>query len=144
MGDRVSLIRLKLTGAILARDGDAFDDGVVEAFRANLPQELADVFLEALGMSWHRKHEDLVAALQQWRAPAAVEALFAAATARFDYLEYDEFFGLSRKCTWALADIGTPEAKTRLEDLARHENPRIAGYARKRLDQWDQEMARKG
>jgi hypothetical protein len=57
---------------------------------------------------------------------------------------YDECFGLARKCTWALADIGTPEAHARLEILAKHSNPQIAAYAQKRLDEWDDERPRNG
>jgi hypothetical protein len=47
-----------------------------------------------------------------------------------------EELALVRKCTWALADIGTPEAKARLQDLAKSLNAQIAGYAQKRLDRW--------
>jgi hypothetical protein len=59
-------------------------------------------------------------------------------------LHYDEFFNVARKCTWALADIGTPEAHAKLQLLAKNENPMIAQYAQKRLDGWEREMSRKG
>jgi hypothetical protein len=95
-------------------------------------------------MPWHTRHEDIARALQRLRDPRTVDALFSAALSRHDYLAYDEFFGLARKCTWALADIGTIEAKRRLEQLAGSENPMIAGYARKRLGRWEEEMDRKG
>ncbi len=91
----------------------------------------------------HFRHEDIVNALQDIKDPRAVEELAEAALVSHEYLAYDEFFGLARKCTWALADIGTPEAKTKLVQLAASENPLIAGYAKKRLDRWDDERKRK-
>jgi hypothetical protein len=135
--------RANLLTAIQAEDADAFELAVRSAFASGLPRDLADLFTEALLMPWHTRHEDLVSALQQMKSPTSTEALFAAATTRHAYLEYDEFFGLARKCTWALADIGTPLARLKLEQLATNSNPMIAAYARKRLDRWDDESERK-
>ena len=61
-----------------------------------------------------------------------------------DYLDHDECFGLARKCTWALADIGTPEARAGLDRLALSPHGMIAEFAQKRLDQWEKELQRKG
>lgn len=108
-----------------------------------MPHTLADEFAEALVMPWHTRHEDLASGLQKMRVPETVDALFAAATAQHPYLDYDEFFGLARKCTWALADIGTPLARQRLAELAANPNPTIAEYAQKRLDRWEAEAHRK-
>ena len=66
-----------------------------------------------------------------------------AAVVTHQYLDYDEFFGLARKCTWALADIGTPEANTALQELSQVDNQTIADYAQERLDKWEQELYRK-
>ena len=63
-----------------------------------------------------------------------MDILYSTAMRNFDYLDYDEDFGLARKCTWALADIGTPDAWQKLQNLARSQNEIIAGYAQKRLD----------
>ena len=130
--------------SIEAKDADALELAVSAAFAAGLPHELTDLLTDALTMPWHTRHEDLASALQAIKSPASVDGLFMAATAQYQYLEYDEFFGLARKCTWALADIGTAEAQQRLAQLARSENLIIAGYAQKRLDRWNQELHRKG
>lgn len=135
--------RNNLLLAIQAEDADAFELAVRSAFAAGLPRDLADLFTDALLMLWHTRHEDLVSALQKMKYPASVEALFAAATTKHAYLECDEFFGLARKCTWALADIGTPLARARLDELAANSNPTIAAFARKRLVHWDDEIQRK-
>ena len=137
-------IRSQLLEAIAARDADAFELALNSAFRADLPGDLADVFAEALLMPWHHSHEDLAGALQDLKDPRSIDALFKAAHSRHDYLDYDEFYGLARKCTWALADIGTLDAKERLQQLARSPNATITGYAQKRLDHWQEELSRKG
>lgn len=137
-------IRLELREAIDACDADALEHAISAAFEAGLPSDLVDILAAALLMPWHRMHEDLVLALQTTRDPNSVTPLFAAANVQHDYLNYDEFFGLARKCTWALADIGTPEAKERLRDLSHSTNTTIAGYAQRRLDRWELELPRKG
>src|SRR4051794_19486668 len=114
--------RRKLLDAMTARDAGAFEDALFNAFGRGVPRELSGLLAEALRMPWHQRHEDLARALQDLKDPDSVDALFLAAQDVHEYLSYDEFFGLARKCTWALADIGTPAAKARLEELARNAN----------------------
>lgn len=45
---------------------------------------------------------------------------------------------------WALADIGTEEARSYLQKLVAGADEIVAGFARKRLDNWEKEMGRKG
>jgi hypothetical protein len=137
-------VQRSLERALESQDADEIDRAVLSAFQLDeLRPEFAPTFVRLLAVRSHHKHEDLVGALQKFRDPDAVDALFSAATVRHEYLDYDEFSGLARKCTWALADIGTSKAKTKLEQLALSENPLIAGYARKRLDRWENEKPRK-
>lgn len=140
----VSRIKEKLLSAIQDKDARAFESALRGAFEVGLPKDLSDILASALVMPWHTRHEDLASALQTLKAPAAVNALYDAALSRHEYLAYDETFGLARKCSWALADIGTPDAKKRLEQLARCPNPVVARYATKRLDSWEIECDRKG
>ena len=133
-----------LHSVIRAKDGERVELALNECFRAGFTREHVPALVGLLGQPWHTRHEDVVSALQQLKDARAVDALYEEALASYEYLEYDEFYGLARKCTWALADIGTPEAKAKLEALAREDNELIAGYARKRLNQWDAELHRKG
>jgi hypothetical protein len=93
---------------------------------------------------WHIQHENIASALQRLRAPATADALARAALMKHEYLAYNDSHAFARKCTWALADIGTPEARAHLERLARAEDEEIASYAQKRLDDWEDELSRKG
>jgi hypothetical protein len=137
--------RAALTEAIEARDEDAFELALDGVFRDELvARALIDLLVQALALPWHHSHEDLLSVLQDLKDPRSVDAVFEAAQVQHEYLDYDEFFGLARKCTWALADIGTPEARGRLEQLAASPNQLVAGYARKRLDGWQGEIHRKG
>ena len=133
-----------LRDAIVEEDADGVEEALNQAFGAGLSPDLVPTLIELLALPWHTRHEDVVLALQELKPPDAVEALRRAAVATHEYLDYDEFFGLARKCTWALGDIGTDAAKAALRELAEGENESIAGYARKRLDNWEQKLHRKG
>ena len=92
-----------------------------------------DSLIGLLRAPWHTRHEDVAFALECLRDARAIEALFDAATRKFPYLEYDQGHALARKCTWALAKIGTREAIERLQDLAHCGEGVVEAYARKRL-----------
>lgn len=106
--------------------------------------DVVPTLIDLLRSTTHHQHEDLARWLQDLRDPRAVEALYAVALTKHEYLAYDSSHALARKCTWALADIGTVDAEERLRLLARCDDPEIAGYAQKRLDGWTREMGRKG
>ena len=82
--------------------------------------------------------------LQDLCVPETADALATAALIKHEYLEYDNSYAFARKCTWALADIGTPQALANLEYLAQTSDPDVAAYAQKRLDNWEHELHRKG
>ncbi len=133
-----------LESAIRSQDGAFAEDALNRAFHAGLHLVHAQSLIVLAEAPWHSRHEDIVQSLQQLRSPDALAALERTAHARYSYLEYDDLFGLARKCTWALADIGTPEAHQALTRLAACNNSLIAGYARKRLTNWQDELTRKG
>ena len=132
----------RLDSAIRLRNPELAESAICGAFSLHPIHAPALILLAEA--SWHQRHEDVVRYLQQLRSPAAVDALERTAFSIHEYLAYDEDFGLARKCTWALADIGTPAAHQALTRLADCNNPTIAGYAKKRLDNWQKELPRKG
>lgn len=140
-----------LTAAVEVRDGAQVEcalmlavDVLKLAVDRRVDLDVVPTLVELLRARWHTRHEDTARWLQQLRDPRAVDALFETAFSKFPYLEYDNSYALARKCTWALADIGTPEARAKLEELARGADAEIAGYAQRRLDHWDSELKRKG
>lgn len=132
-----------LERACATRDAGAVDTALGEAFGCGLSPAFVPVLVALLASPWHQRHEDIVSALQELRDPRAVDALYHAALVEHEYLAYDEFRGLARKCTWALADIGTAEAFARLQALARSGDELVAGHARKRIERWHHELRRK-
>ncbi|GJM08352.1 MAG: hypothetical protein DHS20C11_06280 [Lysobacteraceae bacterium] len=137
-------IEQRLQAAIKSKVADDVEDALSDAFSYGLGPEFTPYLITLMELDWHQRHEDVASALQELRDPKAVEALSKAALVEHEYLSYDDFFGLARKCTWALADIGSSEAKSALEALAGSRNGKIAAYAQKRLDRWADELHRKG
>jgi hypothetical protein len=141
--ERGQLALLLLEEAAKAQSADDLQATLIVGATFGFSTEHVPLLCDLLPGDWHFSHEDIVSTLQRLRDPRAVESLFSTVSISHSYLDYDEGFGLARKCTWALADIGTAEAKSRLEKIASSENPLIAGYAQKRLDSWEDESPRK-
>jgi hypothetical protein len=98
---------------------------------------------ELLSLDWHEEHEELASFLQLKRDARAVDALARAATLKFSYLSYNDSHAFARKCVWALADIGTEDAKHRLLEIAESDDRELASYAKRRLERWREELHRK-
>jgi hypothetical protein len=126
-----------------SQNANEIDQAVLMAFQVGLRPEFVPSLIVILDLQNHGEHEDIVRAFQQLKDPRAVDVVYRAALVRHDYLNYDVNFGLARKCTWALADIGTEEALAKLHILAKSDNQQIAGYAQKRIDKWEIERNRK-
>jgi hypothetical protein len=144
-GARPEIIESELRAALVSRDAHTVESALTLASRFGvLTAGLGPLLAELLLLPWHQQHEDIARALQQLRLPTTVDALATAALVKHDYLAYNDSHAFARKCTWALADIGTREARAHLERLARSSDSEIAAYAQKRLDKWDAELHRKG
>jgi hypothetical protein len=125
-------------------DADSVECALIIARGRTGDIDLVPTLVALLQAPWHRGHEDLARWLQDLRDPRAVDALYEAALTKHEYLEYDDSHALARKCAWALADIGSAEAQRKLRLLAGAADREVAGYAQKRLDEWTEEIARKG
>lgn len=106
--------------------------------------ELDEIELEKglFRLDWHSVHDNLATGFQKRSHPQTAKFLYQQIVnnkiPEFDYKP------ISRKCIWALADIGTPESKNYLNELALSSDEVIKGYANKRLQNWEEEMKRKG
>ena len=130
--------------ACRARDGGELECALTIGAVFGFPTDAALILSELLLLPWHKRHEDIALTLQHLRVPSTVDVLAKAALVKYDHLAYDDSHAFARKCTWALADIGTLEARAHLERLARADDTEIAAYAQKRLDNWEVELHRKG
>lgn len=133
-----------LEKAYKEQNGEDLECVLLIGFTFGFAPKHVGLLCHILEARWHYSHENIVGALQDLRDSSAVDALERTAHAHHEYLDYDEVFGLARKCTWALADIGTTEAQQALTRIAASDNSLIAGYARKRLVHWQKELDRKG
>lgn len=142
--DLSAYLNTSLEHAVKEMNGEAVEALLSVIWRLQIHIDLVDIYIALLPASWHYEHENIVNILQDLKDTRTTQILYKTALTHYDYLDYDEGFGLARKCTWALADIGTTEARLLLKELAKNENKIIAHYAQKRLDNWDAELSRKG
>jgi hypothetical protein len=145
--DTPSLLIALFESAVASEKAEEANEaiGIANGFKNDkaFGKQVVPWLLALLAMPGHYYHEDIIGILQRIKDARSVDAIYEATLEYHSYLEYDEFSGLARKCTWALADIGNKEAYEKLKLLAANSNTHVAGYAQKRLDSWEKEQGRK-
>lgn len=135
---------IKIKKIIAEKDSDGAYEKVFSFIHTyEEDEEILLLLCQIFESDWHEDHENMARAFQYISNPITAETLFKVAFSDFEYIRWNEYFPLQRKCTWALADIGTNEAKKYLEQIEQQANETIAKYAIKRLDLWDFEFRRK-
>jgi hypothetical protein len=125
-----------------SQDGDKSWDFFELDFTHFSEDEQVLMAMDLFEQNWHKLHENLASWFQQKRNPLAIDLLYKIAfRADLDIFDYKP---LARKCVWALADIGTVEAKEYLQKMAVSGDKIIEDFAQKRLDNWEDELSRKG
>jgi hypothetical protein len=85
----------------------------------------------------HELHEDIVFELGLIGDPRAVCAIAEAVRVPFDHLvKWNNLHEFQRKCAYALARIGTQEARAALESLAKEPDPFLREYGEEGLEHW--------
>ncbi|TQV67565.1 hypothetical protein [Aliiroseovarius halocynthiae] len=133
-----------LEAAFADKNPLAFEEALVDAPTFEPRDRVCALLTRALEEDWFFPHEDIVQYIQELRCCDAVAVLEKRAIDIPEHLQWDDGFSFSRKCTWALADIGTTDALAALERLARSENSAVRDFAQRRLDRWEAELERKG
>ena len=133
----------ELRTAIANKDGAQVEKIIRSAVQNRAEEHIQPLMATLCVEEWHSMHEDAVGILQKFGRVEDVSVLERVANMSLSYLEYDEHFGLARKATWALADIGGQAAHQALGRIAESDNSTIAGYAKKRLLNWTGEQERK-
>jgi hypothetical protein len=133
-----------LQKAVEQKDPDKFEEALSACFPMRHCEGLCELLADVLVADWHFRHEDVAHAIQDLKCASAVKALERRASSNPNYLEWDENHALARKCTWALADIGTDDAEQALQRLSKSDILVVRGFAQKRIDNWHLETSRKG
>lgn len=105
-------------------------------------EEKIELYIKLFDETWHTNHENIALYFQSARHPLSTDILYK--TALRNDIEQFDYKPISRKCTWALADIGTEKAKQYLIQLTTCGDSVVEQFAKKRIDNWDNELGRKG
>ena len=136
---------IEIKRIISERDADAVEEsGYILIDTYPRDNEILTLLCKIFESDWHTRHEDLALSFQYIKNPITAKSLYNVAFSSFEYCNWDDNYPLQRKCTWALADIGTDQAKTYLKEIAEKANKTISRFAKKRLDNWENEQLRKG
>ena len=139
----VEEIKNKFVKATETNDMDLAEEALMNMYDNGAELEYTPYLNQLLGIKNHYRHEDIAQTLQSLKSESSVDILFKTATVKLEYLNYDNSEALARKCTWALADIGSKKAKEALEILSKNQDSVIANFATKRLNNWESEASRK-
>ena len=122
-----------LEEAAVARSLDSLSRALLLSYSFTDTPGLAPAMARLLRQDWHTFHEDIVFSLRWARDSETIDAVYGLAENIPAYLAWDDNFALSRKCTWTLFKIGTPEALAKLRLLAGSKIPAIREFAQERL-----------
>lgn len=115
-------------------DADQVECALLLGFHFDLfSPAFTPVLCNLLSEPWHTSHENIALALQKIQDPRSVDCLYEGARADFNYLSFDDSRALAVKCMHALRDIGTVEARDRLQRLQTADHDRVQRTARKLL-----------
>jgi HEAT repeat protein len=122
-----------LIDAYRAKDIEALRDAVGHVKKRSAAPLLTKLLLE----DWHDSHEDIAFELGLIGDPCAIDSIAKAVTLPVAYLvEWGNLHEFQRKCTYALARIGTPESRKALEALTQHSDSHIRECAIEGLEKW--------
>lgn len=112
----------------------------------SLPEDITarvPLLIELLSRDGHESHEDIIFELGLFGDPSAIPAVAKAVETTFPYMaRWNNVHEFQRKCSYALARIGTLESREALEHLTQHENPYLREYGRECLGRWPMPFVR--
>jgi hypothetical protein len=132
----------ELEQALASRNPNNVEAALILGALFGWPQSSEIVLCRLLEEEWHTRHEDIAFTLQQLHPACAVEPLYRAVTKNLEYLAYDNGAALARKCIYALAAIGTADAKENLVALTNSNVEHVRSYAQRALKALENKIAR--
>jgi hypothetical protein len=136
---------IEIQRIIFEKDGNAVEEKAY-SFIQKYPKddEIILLLCEIFESDWHTRQEDLASSFQHIKNPITALSLFRMSFKLMEYDTWNDTYPMQRKCVWALADIGTQEAKNYLKEIELKANKTISSFATKRLQNWEVELSRKG
>lgn len=95
-------------------------------------QDCADILCRLLIQDWHTSHENIARELKVFKYPGAVDYLFKAALTHYQYIASE--YALGVKCIYALYEIGTDNAREKLQLLIEVDVPEMSELAARLLN----------
>jgi len=129
---RLSLNLLK--DAYQSQDADEVSCALVIGWTFGFGPEHKDILLRLADEDWHYSQEDVVDALDMFRTPDMVPALFRATQWIPKALEYDDARAMAVKAIWSLGRIPGTESEEKLMTLAQSDNAILRKNALEQLE----------
>lgn len=118
------------------KNGDDVELILLLGFKFGFPKKCSAILTKILPHSWHHSHEDIVTILGEMKDSEAACAIYQTAISSYDYLSYDDFSNLGKKCCSSLYSIKSPKSKMKLDMLSKSDDKIVANEARSFLEIW--------
>lgn len=122
-----------LQEAYQTRNAEDLQCALLIGFTFGFAAEQIDLLCRLLEADWHHSHEDIVEALDDFRTPNAIDALFRATQWIPEYLDFDDARALAVKAIWALGNLPGNDATEKLQILASSKESILRKNARYQL-----------
>ena len=114
---------------LVKKDVEVLDEFLCEMYKENSDNgyDIVPLICKLITEDWHEEHEDLVSSLQDLKDERSIDAIKIALNMDFPYLRrWSNEDAFHRKCTWALADIGTEKAREVLKQLSNSDDSELS------------------
>ncbi len=126
-----------LRAALAAKEARELWDALHLGNILGFPEASIPIFFELIREDWHDRYDEISFVLQKMRFPSSVEGLYEAVLLKIPHCEDIGPEVFRNNCMWALYDIGTDEAKEKLQVLAKSEIESVREDAQEKLDEWE-------
>ena len=132
------LVKTLLTDSISNKNEKELDLLLMLIEHFNIAENFNLMLAELLVQPWHHFHDRIAGALEFHTSVEIIDYLYKGAFYSCDNLEYEsDYRGFNRKCLYALAKIGTNEAKEYIKQIADGDDAILSGYAKSILKEYN-------
>lgn len=125
-------LRRELEASLEIKDSDNVECLLIFGSVFGFTQDCADILCRLLVQDWHASHENIARELKVFKYPGAVDYLFKAALTHYQYIASE--YALGVKCIYALYEIGTDNAREKLQLLIEVDVPEMSELAARLLN----------